>query len=65
MYKPLTRLNKKERDYPNKIRNEKGDRAMMLQKYKKLQGNTMNNYSQKFSDSEETDKYLETYSPSK
>lgn len=47
MYKPLTRLNKKERDYPNKIRNEKGDRAMMLQKYKKLQGNTMNNYMSK------------------
>lgn len=49
MYRLLTRLTKKERDCPNKIRNEKGDRAMMLQKYKKLQGNTMNNYMSKSS----------------
>ena len=49
MYKPLTRLTKKERDNPNKIRNEKGDTAMILQKQKKLQGNTMNNYMSKSS----------------
>ena len=47
MYKPLTRLTKKERDNPNKMRNEKGDTAMILQKYKKLQGNTMKNYMPK------------------
>ena len=49
MYKPLTRLTKKERDNPKKRRNENGDTAMILHKQKKLQGNTMNNYMSKSS----------------
>ena len=66
MYKPLTRLTKKERDNPNKLRNEKGATAMILQKYKKTTREYYEKlYAKKFSDLEEMDKYLETYSPSK
>lgn len=64
MYKPLTRLTKKERDYPNKKwkRRQSNDAAEIQKTTRKYYEQL---YVKKFSDLEEMDKYLETYSPSK